>query len=131
MEGHRADVQADALSRSDVMLKALRNRRLLRVQAAYLLYNVVEWASWIAILVWAYDAGGVRAASALAVAQLVPSALLASPAATWLDRLPRARALTLGYALQAARHGRPSASPWPWTHHPRSSSSWRRWGPSR
>ena len=87
------------------MLKALRNRRLLRVQAAYLLYNLVEWASWIAILVWAYDAGGVRAASALAVAQLVPSALLASPAATWLDRLPRARALTLGYALQAVAMG--------------------------
>ena len=105
MEGHRADVQADALSRADVMLKALRNRRLLRVQSAYLLYNVVEWASWIAILVWAYEAGGVRAASALAVAQLVPSALLASPAATWLDRLPRARALTLGYALQAAAMG--------------------------
>jgi MFS family permease len=87
------------------MLKALRNRRLLRVQAAYLLYNIVEWASWIAILVWAYDAGGVRAASALAVVQLVPSALLASPAASWLDRLPRARALTLGYALQALTMG--------------------------
>jgi MFS family permease len=105
MEGHRGDVQSGALSRGEVMLGALRNRRLLRVQAAYLLYNLVEWASWIAILVWAYDAGGVRAASALAVAQLVPSALLASPAATWLDRLPRARALTLGYAVQAVAMG--------------------------
>lgn len=87
------------------MLSALRNRRLLRVQAAYFLYNLVEWASWIAILVWAYDAGGVRAASALAVVQLVPSALLASPAANWLDRLPRARALALGYSLQAVTLG--------------------------
>jgi MFS family permease len=105
MEKGRADVQAGAVSRLDVMLKALRNRRLLRVQAAYLLYNIVEWASWIAILVWAYDAGGVRAASALAVVQLVPAALLASPAATWLDRLPRARALTLGYTIQALTMG--------------------------
>ena len=105
MEADRADVQAGAVSRSHVMLRALRNRRLLRVQAAYVLYNIVEWASWIAILVWAYDAGGVRAASALAVVQLVPSALLASPAATLLDRLPRARALTLGYALQALTMG--------------------------
>ena len=96
---------ADVVSRSDVMLRALRNGRLLRVQAAYLIYNIVEWASWIAILVWAYDAGGVRAASALAVVQLVPAALLASPAATWLDRLTRARALTLGYAIQALDHG--------------------------
>src|SRR3954447_8199165 len=98
-------LSGEAISRSDVMRKALRNGRLLRVQAAYLLYNIVEWASWIAILVWAYDAGGVRAASALAVVQLVPSALLASPAASWLDRLPRARALTLGYALQALTMG--------------------------
>jgi MFS family permease len=98
------DVQAGA-SRSAVMLQALRNRRLLRAQTAYVLYNVVEWASWIAILVWAYDAGGVRAASSLAVVQLVPSALLASPAAGWLDRLPRARALTLGYAIQALAMG--------------------------
>ena len=105
MEGDLADVRAAAVSRSAVMLKALRNRRLLRVQAAYVLYNVVEWASWIAILVWAYDAGGVRAASALAVVQLVPSALLASPAATWLDRFPRSRALTLGYAIQALTMG--------------------------
>ena len=105
MHGDRADLPAHAVSRSDVMLKALRNRRLLRVQAAYLLFNIVEWASWIAILVWAYDAGGVRAASALAVVQLVPAALLASPAATVLDRLTRARALTLGYAIQASTMG--------------------------
>ena len=105
MEGDLADVRAGAVSRSAVMLKALRNRRLLRVQAAYVLFNVVEWASWIAILVWAYDAGGVRATSAMAVVQLVPSALLASPAATWLDRFPRARALTLGYAIQALTMG--------------------------
>ena len=105
MKGNRVGAEAGAVSRSEVMLKALRNRRLLRVQAAYVLYNIVEWASSIAILVWAYDAGGVRAASALAVVQLVPSALLASPAATWLDRLPRARALTLGYATQSLTMG--------------------------
>jgi MFS family permease len=101
VDSDRSAVQAHAVSRSAVMVTALRNRRLLRVQAAYLLFNVVEWASWIAILVWAYDAGGVRAASLLAVVQLVPSALLASPAAARFDRLPRARALTLGYTIQA------------------------------
>lgn len=105
MEPDRVAVQPAAASRSSVLLGALRNRRLLRVQAAYFLYNLVEWASWIAILVWAYDAGGVRAASALAVVQLVPSALLASPAANWLDRLPRVRALALGYALQSVTLG--------------------------
>lgn len=101
MESDRIAVLPGSTSRSMVMIGALRNRRLLRVQAAYFLFNLVEWASWIAIMVWAYEVGGVQAASALAVAQLVPSALLASPAAGWLDRLPRARALALGYALQS------------------------------
>ena len=105
MEGDALRVEVAADSRAVVMLKALRNRRLLRVQAAYLVYNIVWWASWIAILVWAFDAGGVRASSAVAVIQLVPSALLATPAATWLDRLPRARALTSGYAAQALTLG--------------------------
>jgi hypothetical protein len=105
MESAGPHGQAGAVRRSDVMLRALWNRRLLRVQAAYLLFNIVEWASWIAILVWAYEAGGVRAASAVAVLRLIPSALLASPAATRLDRLPRAQALTLGYAIQALTMG--------------------------
>src|SRR5262245_10942133 len=105
MGGDAAPANSGAVSRADVMLKALRNRRLLRVQSAYLLYNLVWWCSWIAILVWAYDVGGVRAASALAVVQLVPAAVLASPAATRLDRLPRARALTVGYAIQALTLG--------------------------
>jgi MFS family permease len=105
MEAAPADVPDGAVSRADVLRKALRNRRLLRVQAAYLLFNIVEWASWIAILVWAYDAGGVRVVSAVAVVQLVPSALLASPAAAVLDRLPRGRALTVGYVVQALTMG--------------------------
>ena len=95
-----------------------------------MLYNIVEWASWIAILVWAYDAGGVRAASALAVVQLVPSALLASPAATWLDRLPRARALTLGYATQSLTMGAIGLA-LAVERRPRSSWCWPPWGRSR
>ena len=103
MDVHRSEPQT--ASRKEVIFKALRNRRLLRVQIAYFLFNLVEWAAWIAVLVWAYDAGGVRGASALAVLQLVPSALLATPASLWLNRFDRARALTLGYAIQATALG--------------------------
>jgi MFS family permease len=70
--------------------------------AAYLLFNIGEWASWIALLVWAYGEAGVRGASVIAVVQLVPAALLASPGAAWLGRMPAPRALRLGYAAQAA-----------------------------
>ena len=87
--------------RGDVLRHCWHNGRLRRALTAYLLFSVNEWASWIAMLVWAYAVDGVRGASVIAVAQLVPTALLASPAAAWLGRLPAPRALRLGYAAQA------------------------------
>jgi hypothetical protein len=81
--------------------RALRKPRLRRVLGAYLGFIVCDHAHWIAILVWAYDLGGVRGAGAMAIAQLVPAMLLASPVAALLGRVPRTRALTLGYLAQA------------------------------
>ena len=93
----RGDLQA----RGAVVRLALRNPNLRRVLAAYLLFNVAEWATWIALLVWGYGVGGVRGASAIALVQLVPAALLAAPAASLLGRHLGDRALALGYAAQA------------------------------
>jgi MFS family permease len=87
--------------RSAVVRQALRNPRLRKVLAAYLLFNVAEWASWIALLVWAYGRGGVHAASAIALVQLLPAALFATPTAALLGKLSRAQALTTGYLCQA------------------------------
>jgi hypothetical protein len=95
--GGRAGVEA----RSEVLRRALRNGALRRVLAAYLVFNVAEWATWIALLVWGYGHGGVRGASAIALVQLVPSALAAAPAAALLGRIPHGRALCLGYAAQS------------------------------
>jgi MFS family permease len=77
------------------------NPRLRRALAAYLLFTIAEWASWIVLMVWAYDDRGVFGASTIAVVQLVPSAALASVAAAWLGRMPGPRALRVGYAAQA------------------------------
>ena len=49
----------------------------------------------------AYDVHGVHGASAIAMSQVVPAALLASAAAARLGRMRAPRALRLGYALQA------------------------------
>ena len=86
--------------RGAVVRHALRNPDLRRVLAAYLLFNVAEWATWIGLLVWGYGVGGVRGSAEIALVQLVPSALLAAPAAALLGRLPHGRALALGYAAQ-------------------------------
>lgn len=87
-------------ARLTVLRTATRNGRLRRVLAAYFLFDAAEWGSWIAVLVWGYDVGGVRGASLLAVAQLVPTAAAAPVVASWCERTTRARALALGYASQ-------------------------------
>jgi hypothetical protein len=88
-------------SRYAVFLTAARNGRLRRALAAYLVFNLVEWATWIAILVWAYEIGGVQGASLIAVVQLLPAALLAPVIAVALARLPHGTALAVGYGSQA------------------------------
>ena len=88
-------------ARGSVARQALRNPDLRRVLVAYLLFNVTEWASWIALLVWGHGVDGVRGASAIALVQLVPGAVLAAPAASLLGHHLGRRALALGYAAQA------------------------------
>jgi len=90
--------------RSAVVRQALRNPSLRRVLAAYLLFNVAEWSTWIALLVWGYGEGGVGGASAIGLAQLVPAALFASPAAAAFGRLPRGTALCAGYLAQGVTY---------------------------
>ncbi|MDT4921108.1 MAG: hypothetical protein QOI15_2010, partial [Pseudonocardiales bacterium] len=57
--------RAGAEGRSAVLRQALRNSALRRALAAYLVFNVAEWATWIALVVWGYGEGGVRGASAI------------------------------------------------------------------
>lgn len=77
----------------------LRSLPLLRVQLAFLLFNMVEAASWVAILVYAYGRGGVAASGLVSFAQLAPAVAFAPMAATLVDRLPRTIALALAYVL--------------------------------
>lgn len=98
---------ADGTGRVALVRQALRNGRLRRVLTAYLLFNVSEWAGWLALLVWSYEEWGVGGASAVALAQLVPAALLAAPAAAWLGAFSRAGVLRLGYAAQALGYSVP------------------------
>jgi len=68
---------------------------------AFLLFNAVEYATWVAILLYAYDATGPASVGVVALIQLVPSAVFAATAAAVADRYRRDRVLLAGYALQA------------------------------
>ncbi len=80
----------------------MRNAGLRRIVLGFGVFSMAEHATWIAILVFAYGRGGAGEAGLLAVAMLVPAAVIAPFAATAADRFPRHRVVLAAYAIQAA-----------------------------
>jgi hypothetical protein len=83
-----------------VLRAVARNRALAAVMMAYAVFSATQYAVWIAMLVYAYDRGGAATAGAVAIAQLVPAAVLAPVAATMADRRSPAGVLLGGYSVQ-------------------------------
>jgi Cyclic nucleotide-binding domain/Major Facilitator Superfamily len=77
------------------------NPGLLRVELAFVGFNVAEWATWVSILAYAYGVGGAAATGLVALVQLVPAALVAPVASIAGDRFRRERVLLGGYVAQA------------------------------
>jgi MFS family permease len=90
---------------SRVVRAVLRSPALRRVEVAYLLFNAVEFGTWVAILLFAYAATGPASVGIVAVAQLLPAAFVAPLAANLGDRYRRDRVLFVGYLAQAAAFG--------------------------
>lgn len=78
----------------------LREPDLRRVQLAFIGFNVMEYGTWIAVMVYAYRIGGVTASGVMGAAQLVPAALFAPLASVLGDRYRRDRVLPAGYVAQ-------------------------------
>jgi MFS family permease len=77
----------------------LRLPSLRRLVPAFLAFSITEWASWIALVVYAHSRGGPAEAGVVACVVFLPSILVA-PIASWFgDRRPRARVLTAAYAV--------------------------------
>ncbi|HET6850417.1 MAG TPA: MFS transporter [Gaiellales bacterium] len=87
---------------SGVVRLAARNRALRRLELAFAAFNGAEWGVWVAILVYGYGHGGANGAAAIALIQLIPSALLAPSLATLADRRRPGRVLLWSYLAMAA-----------------------------
>ena len=92
-----------------VAADAARSPALRRAELAFLAFNTVEYGSWVAILIYAYSATGATSVGVVAIAQLVPAAVVAPLAATLGDRYPRERVLLASYALLALFTGATAA----------------------
>jgi MFS family permease len=77
-----------------------RDPRLRRIQLAFFGFNMAEYATWVAILVYAYARGGASTAGLVAVVQLIPTMALAPFGAYAGDRFRRDRVLSFGYLGQ-------------------------------
>ena len=86
------------------------NRALRRVVGGYALFIITEYSVWIAMLVYAYGRGGATIAGVVALAQLVPAALLAPVFAALADRRSPVVLLAGGYLVQAAGMGAAAAA---------------------
>lgn len=64
---------------------------------AYGIYDIVDIAIWIAIIFYAYSAGGVGLVGLVAVVQLIPAAFFGPALVALGDRLPRGTALVLAH----------------------------------
>src|SRR5512146_1350618 len=85
-----------------VVLAVARNPVLARVGLAYLVFNMAEYATWTAIVVYGYLLGGAAMAGIVILVQLVPAGLVAPFAAAAADRFRPNRVLLAAYLLIAA-----------------------------
>jgi MFS family permease len=81
------------------------NPDLRRVELAFVGFNAAELGTWIAVLVFAYEAGGAAAAGAIGVVQLIPATIFAPVASLLGDRYRRERVLLVGYLIEALAMG--------------------------
>lgn len=91
--------------RMGVLRRVLRNRWLRRVELAFLAFGLAEYGVWVSVLVYAYRRGGTTAAAVVAVVQLLPAAAVAPAGGMLVERMGPARALRIGYAVQAVSIG--------------------------
>jgi MFS family permease len=83
---------------------------LRRAQLAFTGFSMAEWATFISILVYAFERGGAGAVGLVSVVQLVPAALFAPFASLLGDRYRREVMLVVAYLVQALTMGATAAA---------------------
>jgi len=84
-----------------VIGEVVRDPRMLRLMLSFFAFNMAEYGTWVAILVYAYDRGGAAVAGVVAVVVLFPAGIVAPFGAFAGDRFRRDRVLLVSFLGQA------------------------------
>src|SRR5450755_2523410 len=77
----RAEV--DVRRRGTVLLCVLGDCDVRRVEMAFSAFNLAEYGVWVSVVVYAFESGGAAATAVVAVAQLLPAALIPEFRSWW------------------------------------------------
>ena len=80
---------------------SFRNPDLARAQLALLAFSICEWASFIALMVFAFGHGGTGAVGVISLVQLIPAAVIAPLGSVLGDRYRRERVYLLAESSMA------------------------------
>jgi MFS family permease len=93
-----AEIRKDLGVSARALVSSFRNPNLARAQLAFVAFSICEWASFIALMVFAFDEGGSAAVGGISLVQLIPAAVIAPLGSVLGDRFRRERVFLLAEA---------------------------------
>jgi MFS family permease len=96
-----SEIKRDLAISARALASSFRNRDLARAQLALLAFSICEWASFIALMVYAFGHGGTGAVGVISLVQLIPAAVIAPLGSVLGDRYRRERVYLLAETSMA------------------------------
>src|SRR5918995_4808825 len=97
-----SEIRHDLVVSARALVASFRNPDLARAQLALVAFSICEWASFIALMVFAFEQGGAAAIGIISLVQLIPAAVIAPLGPVLGDRFPRERGFMLAEASMSA-----------------------------
>ncbi len=96
-----AEVRRDLAVSGRALAASFRNPDLARAQLALIAFSICEWASFIALMVFAFGRGGTAMVGVISLLQLIPAAIVAPLGSVLGDRFRRERVFLLAEVAMA------------------------------
>jgi MFS family permease len=96
-----SEMRRDLVIAARASVSSFKNPDLARAQLALLAFSICEWATFIALMVFAFAHGGTGAVGVISLVQLIPAAVIAPLGSVLGDRYRRERVYLLAEASMA------------------------------